>query len=956
MLIPTKLSRPVTSNFIVERERLTEKLNSLSTVSLIFVHSPAGFGKTTLISQWAKTLSNVGWYALDETDNHTEHFASYFVAALMHATSGQLVKTQALVQKHQYASLTALFSHLCIELAELDIKTYIVLDDYHLIVNDEIHGAMRFLLRHIPASTTLVILSRTIVPIGIAKLRVKGKLLEITHAQLAFNATECGQFFSLKFNNQIKNEVIDALCDSVNGWPTALQLIVLQANTLQIPDDKFSCFLENQLLSKPLDEMHLSEYLYEEVFEPLSKEIKTFLLLTSVLRIMCNDICKKLQQITVHQLNSAIGNESHVLQDNLISLEQIEQQGLFLYKKAPFDNIDETASNHLMMYQWYGYHPLFQSFLQKTALENIPEALSLLHKAAAEYWLEIEIPSEAIYHAQFANNELLLLVIMQRYAWTYFHQSKLSILEDCFKALSDDNLILYPELVLLKAWLAQSQNRQEVAELILSQAEIIWRKQNIQFDLPIQGAIDALRAQVAVNLGQVQQARKYAHDALGKLDIETNTVLNEQGQTSIPTFSQIVANSVIGEVYHCEGKLNAALQSMQETVVLARRQQAHHYVLWAMIQQSEILMAQGQWKLALEQQERGLEYIELNYLSQLPLHEFLLRVRAQLLLSLGRIDEAESTARQGLLVVSHYKPQKQLQCLAILARCGLVRGALNHAQTILQKCESLVQSDIYHQDWVHNVDKARVIYWQLTDNLDAANNWLLNQNTEIGPPGNHFTQGQSQNIVRALILVERFDDAKSLLDDLIGLAGQNNLVSDLNRNYILLAIYYYRQSCFAEATISCVKALELAITTGFISEFMIEGKQMLDLLVAVVKGDWDKTFQTDCLKEVFAIANMLKTALEKIYSPDIVQFDEGLIEKVLSHPDVPQVLQISPLTLREWQVLGLIYSGLSNDDICHELDFAMTTLKTHIRNIYQKINVSHRAEAIKFSEQILKLV
>lgn len=165
MLIPSKLSRPVRLQNTVIRDRLLAKLASAANYRLTLVNCPAGYGKTTLVAQWAAGKSDLGWYSLDESDNQPERFASYLIAALQLASGGHCVKSEALSQKHQYASLSALFAQLFIELSDWHQPLYLVIDDYHLITNDVIHEAMRFFLRHQPENLTLILLSRTLPPL-----------------------------------------------------------------------------------------------------------------------------------------------------------------------------------------------------------------------------------------------------------------------------------------------------------------------------------------------------------------------------------------------------------------------------------------------------------------------------------------------------------------------------------------------------------------------------------------------------------------------------------------------------------------------------------------------------------------------------------------------------------------------------------------------------------------------
>lgn len=185
MLIPSKLSRPVRLEHTVVRERLLAKLSGANNYRLVLITSPAGYGKTTLISQWAAGKNDLGWFSLDEGDNQQERFASYLIAAIQQATGNHCAASEAMVQKRQYASLSSLFAQLFIELADWQRPLYLVIDDYHLINNPVIHDAMRFFLRHQPENMT-VVLSRNLPQLGIANLRVRDQLLEIGSQQLAF--------------------------------------------------------------------------------------------------------------------------------------------------------------------------------------------------------------------------------------------------------------------------------------------------------------------------------------------------------------------------------------------------------------------------------------------------------------------------------------------------------------------------------------------------------------------------------------------------------------------------------------------------------------------------------------------------------------------------------------------------------------------------------------------------
>ncbi|EPG2744149.1 HTH-type transcriptional regulator MalT [Klebsiella pneumoniae] len=730
MLIPSKLSRPVRLEHTVVRERLLAKLSGANNYRLVLITSPAGYGKTTLISQWAAGKNDLGWFSLDEGDNQQERFASYLIAAIQQATGNHCAASEAMVQKRQYASLSSLFAQLFIELADWQRPLYLVIDDYHLINNPVIHDAMRFFLRHQPENMTLVVLSRNLPQLGIANLRVRDQLLEIGSQQLAFTHQEAKQFFDCRLTSPIEADDSSRLCDDVAGWATALQLIALSAR------QNNSSAQHSARRLAGINASHLSDYLVDEVLDNVDARTRNFLLKSSLLRSM-NDAL--IVRVT--------GEENGQMQ-----LEEIERQGLFLQR------MDDSG----------------------------------------EY------------------------------------------------------------------------------------------------------------------------------------------------------YSRIVATSVHGEVLHCKGKLTKSLAVMQQTEQMARRHDVWHYALWSIIQQSEILFAQGFLQAAWESQEKAFQLVREQHLEQLPMHEFLLRIRSQLLWAWARLDEAEACARQGMDVLSTYQPQQQLQCLALMVQCSLARGDLDNARSHLNRLENLLGNGHYHSDWVSNADKVRVIYWQMTGDKTAAANWLR-QTPKPEFANNHFLQSQWRNIARAQILLGDFEPAEMVLEELNENARSLRLMSDLNRNLLLLNQLYWQSGRKSEAQKALLEALTLANRTGFINHFVIEGEAMAQQLRQLI--------QLNTLPELEQHrAQRILRDINQHHRHKFAHFDEGFVERLLNHPEVPELIRTSPLTQREWQVLGLIYSGYSNEQIAGELDVAATTIKTHIRNLYQKLGVAHRQDAVQHAQQLLKMM
>ena len=897
MLIPSKLSRPVRLEHTVIRDRLLAKLSGANNYRLALITSPAGYGKTTLVSQWAAGMSDLGWYSLDEGDNQQERFASYLIAAIQQATGGHCEASENMVQKRQYASLSSLFAQLFIELSEWQRPLYLVIDDYHLITNPVIHDAMRFFLRHQPENLTLVVLSRNLPLLGIANLRVRDQLLEIGSQQLSFTHAETKQFFDCRLAAPIEAAESSRLCDDVAGWATALQLIALSARQRNNATQHSARRLAG------INASHLSDYLVDEVLDNVDSQTRNFLLKSSLLRSM-NDAL--IARVT--------GEENGQMR-----LEEIERQGLFIQR---MDNSGE----------WFNYHPLFCSFLRQRCQWELATELPEIHRAAAESWMAQGFPSEAIHHALAAGDPKMLRDILLNHAWGLFHHSELALLEESLSALPWESLLENPRLVLLQAWLMQSQHRYSEVNTLLARAE---QEMTFEMDTSLHGDFNALRAQVAINDGDQDEAERLSTVALEELPLAN-------------FYSRIVATSVHGEVLHCKGQLSQSIAVMQQTEQMARRHDIWHYALWSLIQQSEILFAQGFLQAAWECQEKGFQLIREQHLEQLPMHEFLLRIRAQLLWAWARLDEAETAARTGIEVLSGFQPQQQLQCLTLQVQCSLARGDLDNARNHLNRLENLLGNGAYHSDWVSNADKVRVIYWQMVGDKKAAANWLRHTpKPEFA--NNHFLQGQWRNIARAQILLGEFDSAEMVLEELNENARGLRLMSDLNRNLLLLNQLHWQAGNKNEAQRVLLEALQLANRTGFISHFVIEGEAMAQQLRQLI--------QLNTLPELDQHrAQRILREINQHHRHKFAHFDESFVERLLNHPEVPELIRTSPLTQREWQVLGLIYSGYSNEQIAGELDVAATTIKTHIRNLYQKLGVAHRQDAVQHAQQLLKMM
>ncbi|MDE1251878.1 HTH-type transcriptional regulator MalT [Vibrio aestuarianus] len=900
MWIPSKLTRPGRLHNAIVRPRVLELLAQAPCYKLVLFRSPAGYGKTTMAAQWLSDKPNVGWYSIDESDNDAFRFMNYLLQAINKATHHSCPNAQKLAERRQFSSLHSLFSEVFAEMSAFNKECYVVLDDYHLISDDEIHEAMRFFLKHMPDNLTLVVTSRATPPLGTANLRVRDLMIEIGNRLLAFDTEETTRFFNQRVADGVDDDTANNLRTYVEGWPSALQLIALQAQhqkrTLAQTAESVSQF----------NHAHLWDYLVEEVFDLLDKETRQFLMQCSVLDHF-NDV-----------LVTALTKRD----DALSMIESLNRYGLFIYPLEGEHN-------------WYRFHNLFAEFLAHERLARIPQQEQELHRAAAHAWLAESTPHQALRHARLANDADLLAAILTQYGWKMFNQGELATLEEAINQLSPTQLYSEPKLCMLQAWLAQSQHRYNDVGDLLAKADKEMNALNVKLTTKEQGEFNALRAQVAINQNEPEKALELAELSLSQLD---HTVYR----------SRIVATSVVGEVNHVLGQLSRALSMMQQTEKLGRQYQVFHQVLWALLQQSEILIAQGYVQAAFEVQDVAFKLIEEQQLQQVPLHEFLLRVRAQILWCWNRLDEAEECAYKGLRVLGNHSPSKHLHSYSMLARIAIGRGELDKAGKFIEQIQHLLKQSTYHVDWTANASLSLILFWQARGDNEAMQQWL---DTTIRPEKacNHFSQLQWRNIARCQIHLGLLDEAAQTIAFLQSEATTYQLLTDTNRNLIVEAVLATTLHDDELAKEKLKEALKLTNQTGMIGNFLIDGAKIGHLLEKLASrselGDLERHRAQQLMKEI--------STTQRSRS---VHFDEEFVEKLVNHPNIPELVRTSPLTQREWQVLGLIYSGFSNEQIAQELDVAGTTIKTHIRNLYQKLNIANRKEAISTAENLLQLM
>ncbi|WP_231759421.1 HTH-type transcriptional regulator MalT [Microbulbifer elongatus] len=904
MLLASKYSLPDCPEHTLQRPRLQSLLEQSQSDQLLLVTAPAGYGKTTLVTSWAAEQDNpVAWYSLDGGDNEPGQFCRYLVESVHRATGNGVPETSKILAAQHNLDPSLVISQMLSELRQLPSELRIVLDDYHQIDNTAVHDATRFLLRHAPAGIGVVITSRSQPPLGLGALRLQGRLLELGPEDLALTTDETTQLLARRLPFALGSDRVAQLHQLSEGWPPAIQMFALSVRN-QEEVDRYLGELEQ-------GHGHILDYLAEEVLERLEPELRQLLARTSILT--------RVNGLLAERLSGQSGGQQQ--------LETAASRGLFLQAQ------DSSR-------QWFRFHPVFARFLQRQLSDG--DELTQLHQTASDTWQELNQPLEALRHALKAEDRERVHRLIDEQGEQFLREGQFRVLNDSLNWLGEDQVKRHAGFALLAARLARDSFDYERCNKLLAAAESWLQREDPKQWQAFEGAFAAMRAQVSVSRGQILKAKEYAQEALELLPADQ---LNER----------ISAQLVIGETSFCLGELDQAMHHMEavEKATLARQDIPN--AAWALCQQTEIAFANGLLKKAAALQARAQRLVEEHHLVGLPISEFIYRLKGQLQWEAGDLDGAADSARRGMQINRKVGERWLLPEYTLLLKVALARGDKDECLEWMERVEHLLSGEQYHRDWVANADAARMRVWQALENTEAIATWQEQAEPVADRPSNHFEQCYGRNHVRALISLHRWSDANRLLGRLQQVAEECGLITDQLRNCVLAARLAWLRDRRETALGHLNAALTIMTESDLTASFLQVGKPMIVLLKAALEETGQHALNE---AQVEKAQQLIKLAQQQ---PELgggirIELDETIVREILASDAVPDFLRHSPLTPREWQVLNAIHSGLSNERIARHFKVAPSTIKTHIRSLYQKLDVKDRQQAIALAEQLLRSV
>ncbi|MGD1993579.1 MAG: hypothetical protein PVI59_10325, partial [Anaerolineae bacterium] len=515
-LLKTKLHIPPTRPERVSRPHLIDRLNTGRHRKLTIISAPAGFGKTTLLSDWINQLdSPAAWISLDESDNDPTHFWAYFVAALKGIQVDVEDVSQVMFQSPRLPPVESTLTPLVNQLDMVSRPFVLVLDDYHVIETPAVHEGLAFLLKHLPPQMHMVIATRVDPPLPIARLRGRAQLTALYQADLRFTSEEATDFLNQVMGLDLSAENVTALEQRTEGWIAGLQMAAISMRG----HDNAASFVRAFTGSN----RYILDYLSEEVLRQQRQYVQTFLLQSAVLDRLSGPLC-----------DAVIGTADPAAIDAQSVLEYLERANLFI---VPLD--DER--------RWYRYHHLFAGLLRRRLQRETPHLVPKLHHRASVWYEENGLMAEAVGHALSAGDYERTADLIERAGWATFTRGEMTTILGWISALPERLIRSRPKLSVLNAWAMAKSGHLEDVEACLADID--------PHQLP--GEVAAVRAYVAGVHGDLSRAVELARHALDHLP-EENLLLRA-----------IVAQN-LGVAYHWSGDSAAAVRTLTRAVKLSR--------------------------------------------------------------------------------------------------------------------------------------------------------------------------------------------------------------------------------------------------------------------------------------------------------------------------------------------------------------------------------------------------
>lgn len=903
LLVQTKCAIPRLPVVHVSRTRLVALLEKGALLPLTLVSAPAGSGKTTLLAEWAHTTAlPVTWLSLEAADRDPVRFLSSILIALnkLDIRIGQ--KSKPLLHTQPMPDVERFLSKLSNELTSfLTTDAVLVLDDYQVLESATIDACLHFLLNHLPQRLHLILGTRVDPSLPLARLRAHRHIHEISAEALHFVPIEI-QFFLQQMEVDLSEEELARLEERTEGWIAGVQLaaLALRGRT------------DSPVFLRDFRGIHrlLLAYINEEILARLTPHIRSFLLRTSILKHLSGPLCDAVTE----------------REDSALLLEDLRKANLFV------SALDETG-------EWYRYHPLFAEALHHLFTQHEPEQLQEAYTRASIWYETQNLLIEACNYALQANNLSRAVPLMERQIGRLIEQAQFAVFGHWLARVPSDIIAASP-LLSVAATLTRFAEDQQLEHLQQTEAFLQQR-----FPRPQKERDLILWAEARTQLGFLLVLQ-----ALDENDVTHALALAQQTWNDLPeeaTSLRIQASLCLsltqGMVFRSRGDFAEATHILSEAVRRVQSTAYHYLNLVIMGSLAEIYGARGELRKSAQLYQRFLYLFRERPETPPDLVAGISLNYASLLVEWNQLEQAEEILTQSLTTVQ--VKEFRLDAYFLRLRLCQIRGQYEDAWTWLQKIEKvLTEMPLAHpMAGLAIAAQARLLLIQNRAD-DAAlylHQWNLHDDDPFPdhplqePPAEgevRFTQAMI--LARVLIAQGRvsptaiqLSQALTILDRAYTLSEKAGLIRWVIEILLLMSLALHAQGKTQTALARLEQAVHLAEAGGFVRLFADESENLARLLARL---PIQKPATTAYLR-------LLQAAL---HAPQLIQKQESRSEL------------LDPLTPRETEVLWLMATGASNQDIAIQLVIAPNTVKRHVKHILAKLAVANRIQAVTRAREL----
>ncbi|HEU4387331.1 MAG TPA: LuxR C-terminal-related transcriptional regulator [Blastocatellia bacterium] len=895
-LLTTKLHVPAGRTRLVPRERLINVLLAGLNRRLTAISAAAGSGKTTLVTEFARRAERpVAWISLDSGDNDPMQFLAYLIAALSRVDPRIGRSLGALLQSSHPPTLSSCIVALANDIAAAHAEPLIVFDDYHTITSDEIHKAVSQLVTSLPPGPHTVLASRTNLPFSVALLRGRDELTEVRMSDLRFTLVEATEFLRDVMQLDLTAETIAELEARTEGWITGLQLAALSLQRRVDGAEFLKAFSGRH--------NYVLDYLVDEVIAQQPPAVQTFLLQTAILNRLAGPLCDAVTGQT--------GGEQ--------ILSDLENRNLFLIA------LDDER-------RWYRYHHLFSEFLLDRLREKVDASgVANLHRRASLWFQECGLVSESLEHAFAAGDYDTAARLIEANADQLYAKGAIPTLQRWLDRLPDEVFDARPRAAIYRGWVLffageGSQNKEtifEQADSYLRRAERLSQDHSSEDSREQLGMIYAVRTAMA----SAMPARK--SPVCAQRDLAMTIQCGQRALEYLPKENlgwRCVVNVSLGYAYQIVGDIAAAIRCFSDAAKLGHAGGNLSGALFAFSNWATLLVMQG--KLA-ETERVYTEALRAGKEGEADSHH----LTGQIYVGLGRLfyernqlDEAASFLSQAISQ-AEAAGARVPQVLISLARVKWAQGDQPGARALAEQANEQLEQPMHQLFAI----RARLEHLRLLladGNVEAATNWLRTSAPSSDEEPTSWREAEFVALARVLIALKQPAKALEVLDKLWKSASASKRTGSLIEIATVQAAAHHAAGNPDAAQENLGRALEMGEPETYTRVFVDEGDRIHEVLgqlyQTLKKRDISLGFSRDYVERLLLVVKA--TAPERSTAQGVTLVEE--------------------FSERELEVMRLIAAGLSNQEIADKLFVAVTTIKWHVTNIFGKLGVRTRTQAV----------